>query len=79
MSDDDLAYRGYRILSDIREVSGMRIWMGKAAVVAPADISGIERVSPIFAGTPFETEKAAYDYLIAEARKWIDKQILSQF
>ena len=75
---DNLTYCGYRILSDVREVAGTGIWMGKAAVVEPPDASGIERVSPIFTGTSFNTEKAAYDYLIAEAKKWIDSQSLRQ-
>lgn len=72
---DDVTYHGYRILSDIREVYETRIWMGKAAVVAPPDAFGIERVSPFYTGSCFSTEQAAYDSLIAEAKKWIDDQI----
>jgi hypothetical protein len=66
---NDLTYYGYRIVSDVREVPGTRTWMGKAAVVQPADAFGIERVHPIFADACFITEKAASDYLIAEAKK----------
>ena len=47
---DDLRYRGYRIVSDVREVLGTRTWLGKVAGVQPADESGIERVHGIFAG-----------------------------
>lgn len=72
---DDLTYCGYRIVCDVREVPGMRTWMGKAAVVQPADEFGIERIHSIFADACFTTEKAVSDYLIAQAKKWIDKQI----
>lgn len=75
---DDLTLRGYRIVCDVREGPGMRTWMGKAAVVQPADEFGIERVHHIFADACFTTEKAAFDYLIADAKKWIDSQIGNQ-
>jgi len=71
---DDLTLCGYRIVCDAREVPGTRIWIGKAAVVQPADAFGIERVHSIFADACFTTEEAASDYLIAEAKKWIDNQ-----
>lgn len=72
---DDLTYCGYRIVYDVREVPGTRIWTGKAAVVQPADAYGIERVHPIFASRSFIGENSASGYLIAEAKKWIDNQI----
>ena len=75
---DNLMHCGFRIFYDVREVPGTGIWMGKAAVVEPADASGIERVSPIFTGNCFTAENAARDYLIAEAKKWIDRQIRHQ-
>lgn len=75
---DDLTYRGYRIVCDVRQVPSTRIWMGKAAVVEPADAYGIERVSPIFTADCFSNKKAACDYLITEAKQWIEKQITNQ-
>lgn len=45
---DDLTLCGYRIVCDVRKVAGTPIWMGKAAVVEPADAFGIERVHHIF-------------------------------
>lgn len=72
---DDLTLCGYRIVCDVHEVPGTRIWMGKAAVVQPADENGIERVHRIFAPCCFISEKSATDYLIVEAKKWIDPQI----
>jgi len=75
---DDFTLCGYRIVCDVREVPGTRIWTGKAAVVQPADASAIERIHPLFADACFTTEKAASDYLIAQAKKWIENQIRNQ-
>lgn len=73
---DDVTYRGYRIVYDVREVPGTKLWTGKGAAVEPADAAGIERVSLIF--TPpcfFSSDKAAYDCVVSEAKKWINKQM----
>jgi len=72
---DDLTLCGYRIVCDVRVVPDTRIWMGKAAVLEPADDRGIERVHHVFATTCFTSEKAAFDHLVTNAKKWIDKQI----
>ncbi len=73
---NDVTLCGYRIVCDVREVSDTRIWVGKAAVVQPADKFGVERVQQhIFPDSCFTSEKAAFDYLIADAKKWIDQQI----
>jgi hypothetical protein len=68
----DVYYRGYRIVSEIEEVPRTGFWKGKAAVVEPTDACGVERVHPITATAYFRTEKAANDFIIAEAKKWID-------
>jgi hypothetical protein len=73
----DVAYRGYRIVSEIEEIPGTGFWKGKAAVVEPADASGVERVHPITATAYFRTEKAASDFIVAEAKKWIDAECAS--
>jgi len=75
---DDFTLFGYRIVRDVREVPGTRIWVGEAAVVEPADAFGVERVHSILVDAFFTTEKAASDYLIAEAKKWIKNQIRNQ-
>lgn len=72
---DDLTLFGYRIVCDTREVPGTPIWLGKAAVVQPADCLGVERVHRILGDACFTSEKAVSDYLIAEAKKWIDNQL----
>ncbi len=71
---DDLTLRGYRIVCDVREVPDTRIWMGKASVVKPADARGIERIHKIVVTACFTSEQAAFDHLIADAKKWIGKQ-----
>ncbi len=65
-------YRDYRIVSDIEEVPGTGFWKGKAAVVKPSDVSGVERVHRVVTTTYFRTEKDAIDFIIAEAERWID-------
>ncbi len=75
MSNDDAMLCGYRIVCDVREVTGTRIWMGKAAIVQPADKFGVERVQRIFPDSCFTSEKVALEYLVTEARKWISQQI----
>lgn len=75
---DDLRYRGYRIVSDVRKVAEPPLWTGKAAVVQPADNNGIERVYPVFAPRCFVSEESASDYLITEAKKWVDMQLRKQ-
>jgi hypothetical protein len=68
----DVFYRGYRIVSDVEEIARTGFWKGKAAVVEPADTTGVERVHPVVATAYFRTEKAAIDFIVAEAKKWID-------
>jgi hypothetical protein len=75
---DDFTFCGYRIVYDVREVPGTRIWTGKAAVVQPADENGIERVHPITAAACFISEKAVSNFLVAEAKRWVDSQIGNQ-
>ncbi len=70
----DVFYRGYRIVSAVEETPGTGFWKGKAAVVEPADASGLERVHRVVAITYFRTEKTASDFLVAEAKKWVDGQ-----
>ncbi len=72
----DVVYRRYRIVSDIRELPGIRLWKAKAAVVKPADALGIERVHPIITNY-FFTEQAAIDCTLTEAKRWSDKDIAS--
>jgi hypothetical protein len=75
---DDFTFCGYRIVYDVHEVPGTRIWTRKAAVVQPADGNGIERVHPITAAAFFTSEKAVSNFLIAEAKRWVDSQIGNQ-
>lgn len=66
-----------RIVSDVQQEPGTGFWKARAAVVKPADASGVERVHPMGAIAYFRTEKAATDFIItiiAEAKKWIDVQ-----
>ncbi len=70
----DVFYRGYRIVSDIQEEPGIGDCKVKAAVVMPADASGIERVHPLVRGVYVRSEKEASDFVLAEAKKWIDAE-----
>lgn len=68
----DVFYRGYRIVSDVQEEPGTGFWKARAAVVKPANATGVERVHRVVSTAYFSSEKAACDFLIAEAKKWID-------
>jgi hypothetical protein len=68
----DVFYRGYRIVSDVQEVPGTRFWRPKAAVVKPPDVSGVERVHPIITSGWYSSEDAAGDFVLNEAKEWID-------
>ncbi len=70
----DIFYRGYRIVSDAKEEPAGGFWRAKAAVVEPADASGVERVHPIGTIGWFRTEQEAIDFFVAEAKKWVDER-----
>lgn len=68
----DVEYRGHRIVWDTRRVEGTFFWTGRAAIVAPADLSGIKSVYKIRIHTHFLSEDEVRDHLIAEAKNQID-------
>ncbi len=74
----DVIYRDYRIVLDVKQEPGTGFWEAKAAVVEPADASGVEKVHPMEAIGYFLIEKAATEFIdriIVEAKKWIDGQL----
>ncbi len=75
---DEVMVCGYRIVFDLRQVPDTMIWMGKAAVVKPADEFGIERVEHIVAKSCFTSERAAFDNLISDAKNLINTQVDNQ-
>jgi hypothetical protein len=68
----DVEYHGHRIVWDTRRVEGTSLWTGRAAIVAPADLSGIKGVQKIKVNRNFSSEKEVRDYLIAAAKNQID-------
>lgn len=68
----DVHYRGYRIVWDARRQPDTVFWTGKAAVVLPADALGVKKIHRITGGEHFLNEEDARDYLINEAKEWID-------
>jgi hypothetical protein len=68
----DIEYRGHRIVWDARRVEGTSFWTGRAAIVAPADVSGIKNVYKIRMDETFLSEDEIRDHLIAEAKNQID-------
>jgi hypothetical protein len=66
---------GYRIVSDVEVLPGTRFWKCMAAVVQPAGDSDVERIYPIIATVYFLTGQAANDFIIAQAKQWIDEKI----
>ncbi len=73
----DVEYRGNRIVWDARQLPGTCFWTGRAAVVLPADVTGIKRIYRIPDSDPFESEQAVRDHLIGAAKDWIDHAILT--
>ena len=71
----DVYYRGYRIVWDTRQPSGIVFWTGKAAVVMPADASGVKRIQRVGGSGYFSSETEARDHLLSEAKQWIDNEI----
>ncbi len=70
----DVLYLGYRIVFDIEEIPRTGFWKGKAAVVKPMGTSGAETFHQILSTTYFRSEKAANDFILAEAKRWIDAE-----
>jgi hypothetical protein len=68
----DVEYRGHRIVWDARQVEGTAFWTGRAAIVSPADISGIKSVYKIRVNAYFVTEREVRDHLIGMAKDRID-------
>lgn len=68
----DVEYRGHRIVWDTRRVEGTSFWTGRAAIVAPADLSGVKSVHKIRINKHFASEKQVRDHLIDAARNQID-------
>ncbi|MGE5304051.1 MAG: hypothetical protein ACM3TN_12120 [Alphaproteobacteria bacterium] len=68
----DIQHRGHRIVWDARQVDGTLFWTGRAAIVSPADISGVKRVYKIKINVYFATEKEVRDHLIATAKERVD-------
>ncbi len=70
----DVLYRDYRISFDVEEAPLEGFWKVQAAVVKAADATRVERGHLVIASQYFSSEKAAIDFIIAEAKKWIDTQ-----
>jgi len=68
----DVEYRGHRIVWDARQVEGTAFWTGRAAVVSPADTSGVKSVYKIRVNAYFATEREIRDHLVAVAKDRID-------
>jgi hypothetical protein len=68
----DVEYRGNRIVWDARQLPGTSFWTGRAAVVLPADFTGVKRIYRIPDSNAFESEEAVRDHLIGAAKDWID-------
>ncbi len=74
----DVEYRGNRIVWDARPVPGTSFWTGRAAVVLPADFTGVKKIYRIPDSDPYESEQAVRDHLIGTAKDWIDCKIDSE-
>ncbi len=74
----DVEYRGNRIVWDTRQLPGTPFWTGRAAVVLPADATGVKRIYRIPDSDPFDSEQAVRDHLIDAAKDWIDCKIDSE-
>ena len=74
MPKDALEYRGYRIIWDVRELTGTGLWRARAAVTVPPPVSPSEPIHSLD-GFYFANSKQAMDYVIDEAKRWIDKMI----
>jgi hypothetical protein len=68
----DIHYRGYRIVWDARQLAGTLFWTGKAAVVLPANASGVKGIHRITGSDYFLSEEDARDHLISAAKEWIE-------
>jgi hypothetical protein len=68
----DVEYRGHRIVWDARRVEGTSFWTGRAAVVSPANISGVKSVYKIKVNAYFATEKEVRDHFVGAAKERID-------
>jgi hypothetical protein len=71
----DVYYRGYRIVWDTRQPSGIAFWTGKAAVVMPPDACGVKRIQRVGGNGYFLSESEVRDHLLSEAKQWIDNEI----
>jgi hypothetical protein len=68
----DVEYRGYRIVWDARQIEGTSFWTGRAAIVSPADVSGVKSVYKISVNAYFASEEEARDHFIGAAKDRID-------
>jgi hypothetical protein len=57
---------------DTRRQPGEFFWSGKAAVVLPADASGVKKIQRINGRHYWLSEEDARDQLIHAAKEWID-------
>jgi hypothetical protein len=73
----DVYYRGYRIVWDARQLPGSPFWTGVAAVVLPADATGVKRIQRIRENGHFATAEDARNHVITAAKDWIDAKIAS--
>jgi hypothetical protein len=74
MTNDAVEYRGYRILSDVREVERTGFWRARAAIALARDVVTCDMVQTID-GSYFASQEEAADYVIVTAKDWIDKAI----
>jgi CheY-like chemotaxis protein len=74
MPNDAAEYRGYRIIWDVRQLEGTAFWRGRAAIVAPREISPNEMIQPLD-GSYFASRSQAMEHVITGAKEWIDKAI----
>jgi hypothetical protein len=70
-------YCGYTVHWDTMCPSGNQSWNAKAGIVSPPDRSGFCRIISI-TGSQFASESAARDYVVREAKKWIDEILIGK-
>lgn len=68
----DVEYRGHRIVWDARQIEGTSFWTGRAAVVSPANVSGVKSVYKIRVNAYFASEKEVRDHFVGVAKDRID-------
>jgi hypothetical protein len=67
-------YRGYTVQWEIISSPDAQAWNAKVGIVSPPDASGFCKIISI-TGSRFKSVSGARDYVIREAKKWVDELV----